>query len=118
VDAKGRIALPKEVRERLGLDPGTTVVSRADEERAVVEPVRDSYCRLSLREDLHHPRVAKSFTDLQPVVSDDTIRRMEGLIETAATDRSSHSYDDFDAYAQDHADTIQAVSITRELAWL
>ncbi|QGA83520.1 hypothetical protein LC1Hm_2486 [Halomicrobium sp. LC1Hm] len=28
-----------------------------------------SYCRLSLREELHHLRVAKSFTDLQPVVS-------------------------------------------------
>jgi len=41
VDSKGRIVLPKELRERLGITPGTEV--RIDEEdgKAVVEPEDD-----------------------------------------------------------------------------
>ena len=38
VDSKGRIVLPKEVRERLGITPGTEVDINEEDGRAVVEP--------------------------------------------------------------------------------
>ncbi|PSP86392.1 hypothetical protein BRC83_00490 [Halobacteriales archaeon QS_1_68_17] len=38
VDAKGRIVLPKEVRDRLGITPGTEVEVREEDGRAIVEP--------------------------------------------------------------------------------
>ncbi len=41
VDSKGRIVLPQEVRERLGITPGTTVEVREEDGRAVVEPEDD-----------------------------------------------------------------------------
>ncbi|AUV82444.1 AbrB/MazE/SpoVT family DNA-binding domain-containing protein [Salinigranum rubrum] len=41
VDSKGRIVLPKEVRERLGITPGTEVDVREENGKAVVEPEDD-----------------------------------------------------------------------------
>jgi len=41
VDSKGRIVLPKEVRERLGITPGTEVEVREADGKAVVEPEDD-----------------------------------------------------------------------------
>lgn len=38
VDAKGRIVLPKEIRERLGLTPGEEVDIHEEDGKAVVEP--------------------------------------------------------------------------------
>lgn len=38
VDSKGRIVLPQEVRERLGITPGTEVEVREEDGKAVVEP--------------------------------------------------------------------------------
>ena len=38
VDSKGRIVLPKEVRERLGTTPGTEVDVREKDGKAVVDP--------------------------------------------------------------------------------
>jgi AbrB family looped-hinge helix DNA binding protein len=38
VDSKGRIVLPKEVRERLGITPGTEVDIHEEDGKAVVEP--------------------------------------------------------------------------------
>jgi AbrB family looped-hinge helix DNA binding protein len=38
VDSKGRIVLPKEVRERLGITPGTEVAIHEEDGKAVVEP--------------------------------------------------------------------------------
>jgi AbrB family looped-hinge helix DNA binding protein len=38
VDSKGRIVLPQEVRERLGITPGTEVEVREKDGKAVVEP--------------------------------------------------------------------------------
>lgn len=38
VDSKGRIVLPSEVREQLGIRPGSEVEVSADDGRAVVEP--------------------------------------------------------------------------------
>lgn len=38
VDSKGRIVLPQEVRERLGITPGTEVDVHEEDGKAVVEP--------------------------------------------------------------------------------
>ena len=38
VDSKGRIVLPKEVRERLCITPGTEVEVREDDGKLIVEP--------------------------------------------------------------------------------
>ena len=41
VDSKGRIVLPQEVRERLGITPGTEVEIHEEDGKAVVEPEDD-----------------------------------------------------------------------------
>ena len=41
VDSKGRIVLPQELRERLGITPGTEVEVHEKDGRAVVEPEDD-----------------------------------------------------------------------------
>ncbi|MFD1598875.1 AbrB/MazE/SpoVT family DNA-binding domain-containing protein [Halobellus rarus] len=41
VDSKGRIVLPKRVRERLGIEPGTEVEVHEEDGKAVVEPEDD-----------------------------------------------------------------------------
>ena len=41
VDAKGRVTLPKDVREKLGLEAGTSVEIRQEDDRLVIEPERD-----------------------------------------------------------------------------
>ena len=41
VDSKGRIVLPQELRERLGLTPGSEVEVREEDGKAVVEPEDD-----------------------------------------------------------------------------
>lgn len=38
VDSKGRIVLPKEVREDLGITPGTEVTIHEEDGKAVVQP--------------------------------------------------------------------------------
>lgn len=41
VDAKGRIVLPQEIQERLGITPGSEVEVREKDGKAVVEPEAD-----------------------------------------------------------------------------
>lgn len=41
VDSKGRIVLPKTLRERLGITAGTEVTVREEDGKAVVEPEDD-----------------------------------------------------------------------------
>ena len=41
VDSKGRIVLPKALRERLELDAGTEVEVRAEDDALVIEPETD-----------------------------------------------------------------------------
>ncbi|WP_459190659.1 AbrB/MazE/SpoVT family DNA-binding domain-containing protein [Halosimplex sp. J119] len=41
VDSKGRIVLPKELRERLGISPGTEVDVHEEGGKAIVEPEDD-----------------------------------------------------------------------------
>jgi len=80
VDSKGRVVLPQSVREQLGIVPGTEVEIREKDGRAVIEPEKDP---------------------------EQIIERMESLIDDAAASRTSHSYDDLDVIARDHADTIR-----------
>lgn len=52
VDSKGRIVLPQEVRERLGLTPGTEVDVRERDGKAVVAPEDDPEAILERMERL------------------------------------------------------------------
>lgn len=80
VDSKGRIVLPKKVRDRLGISSGTNVEVHEEDGKVIVEP-----------ED--NP--------------DEIIKRMNELIEEGAEDRSPSPYEELDPIAKDHADTIQ-----------
>lgn len=80
VDAKGRVVLPKSLRERLGLDPGTEVEVVEEDGKLVVKPERSP---------------------------EDVIGTMERLVEEASANRESRSPDEFDAYARKHAETIR-----------
>lgn len=80
VDSKGRVVLPKSLRERLGLDPGTEVEVVEEDGKVVVRPERSP---------------------------DDVIAELERLVERASANRESRSPDEFDAYAQKHAETIR-----------
>lgn len=80
VDSKGRIVLPQDVRERLGLDPGSEVDVHEEEGRAVVEPEESP---------------------------DEIIDDLERRIEDAASRREQTPYDELDAEARDHAATIR-----------
>jgi AbrB family looped-hinge helix DNA binding protein len=81
VDSKGRIVLPQEVRESLGITPGSEVDIREEDGKAVVEP-----------ED--NP--------------EQIIERMEELIDGISDDRHPPTpYEDLDPQSKDHVDTIR-----------
>jgi len=80
VDSKGRIVLPQNLRERLGLDPGTEVAVREKGGRAVVEPEESA---------------------------DEIICDLENRIEEAASRRERPRYDDLEGEARDHLNTIR-----------
>ncbi|QSG02000.1 AbrB/MazE/SpoVT family DNA-binding domain-containing protein [Natranaeroarchaeum sulfidigenes] len=65
VDAKGRIVLPKELRERLGIAPGTEVEVREEDGKAVVEPEPDPEQVIERMERLVGETGAES--DLKPL---------------------------------------------------
>lgn len=77
MDSKGRIVLPKEVRERLNITPGTEVEVREEDGKAVVEPEDDPA---------------------------DILDRMEQLVAETSTDRgeSTPPADSSDPVARDH----------------
>jgi AbrB family looped-hinge helix DNA binding protein len=52
VDSKGRIVLPQELRERLGITPGTEVDIREEDGRAIVDPETDPDSVLDRMEEL------------------------------------------------------------------
>ncbi|MFC6993234.1 AbrB/MazE/SpoVT family DNA-binding domain-containing protein [Haladaptatus sp. GCM10025707] len=80
VDSKGRILLPKHLRERLGINPGTEVEITEQDGTAVVQPEKDP---------------------------EHIISRMNELIDEAASNRELRTSEDFDEYAQDHAEIIR-----------
>jgi len=79
VDSKGRIVLPQEIRERLGIEPGTEVEVHEEDGKAVVESEDDP---------------------------ERLIERMERLIAEAATDRDAPA-EGMHPIAEDHAETIR-----------
>lgn len=80
VDSKGRIVLPQEVREDLGITSGTEVEIHEEDGKAVVEPEDDP---------------------------EQIIGRMEDLIAGISDDRQPTPYDELDAQSRDHVDTIR-----------
>ena len=78
VDCKGRVLLPKELRERLGIELGTSVSVRAEDGRVVVDPEDDPEA---------------------------VIDRMEQLVASAASDRDPDG--ELAPLARDHARTVR-----------
>ncbi len=77
VDSKGRVVLPQEIRERLGIIPGTEVEIREEDGKAIVEPEDDP---------------------------ERIIERMNHLVAEAASDRGKTTPldEDVDPVAQGH----------------
>ena len=77
VDSKGRVVLPQEVRERLGIEPGTEVDIHEEDGKAVIEPEDDP---------------------------EKVTEQMEQLISEAAADRDAPD-GEMHPVAEDHAKT-------------
>lgn len=80
IDSKGRVVLPQRIRERLGLDPGSEVNVHEEDGRAVVAPEESA---------------AEIIDDL------------EQRIERAASRREQTPYDELNAEAREHVETIR-----------
>ncbi|WP_128476695.1 AbrB/MazE/SpoVT family DNA-binding domain-containing protein [Halorussus pelagicus] len=80
VDSKGRIVLPKDLRERLGLAPGTEVDVREEGGRAVVEPEERA---------------------------EEIVQDLERRIGQAASRRERTSRSDLEGAARDHVETVR-----------
>lgn len=80
VDSKGRIVLPQEIRERLGITPGTEVETREEDGKAVVEPEDDP---------------------------EKVIRRMEELVAEIPEERQRTSYYQLNPQVKDHMNKIR-----------
>lgn len=80
VDSKGRVVLPKEVRERLGITPGTEVEVREEDGKAVVEPEDDP---------------------------ERILDRMERLVEETSDRGETSPLEDADPISQDHRDAVR-----------
>jgi len=81
VDSKGRIVLPKEVRERLGITPGTEVEVHEEDGKAVVEPEDDP---------------------------ERILDRMERLVEETSAERGETTpAEDADPIAREHRDAVR-----------
>lgn len=79
VDSKGRIVLPQDVRERLGVTSGTEVEVREEDGKAIIEPEDDP------------ERVIERMNELVGEISD-----------------GEHTpYEELDPQARDHVDTIR-----------
>lgn len=89
VDSKGRIVLPKDVRESLGIDEGADVEVHEEDGRIVVEP------------------------ETSP---EEVIDRMEALIEDASATRGAATTEaaEMDPFVQRHADAIRRGAASTE----
>ncbi|WP_420192008.1 AbrB/MazE/SpoVT family DNA-binding domain-containing protein [Haloplanus salinarum] len=83
VDRKGRIPLPEEIRDRLGLTPGTEVEVYEEDGKAVIEPAD---------------------------CPEQIIERLEELVEETASERGERSPAEAvsDPIAQKHRDAVQS----------
>lgn len=80
VDSKGRIVLPKEIRERLDITPGTEVTIRESDGKAVVDPESDP---------------------------EEILERMDDLIAGIDADPEPTPPEDLDPDSKSHLDAIQ-----------
>ena len=80
VDSKGRIVLPKEVRESLGIDPGTEVEIHEENGKPVVEPEDDP---------------------------EQVIDRLDQLVVEIPENRDPTPYDELGPQSKDHVETIR-----------
>jgi AbrB family looped-hinge helix DNA binding protein len=83
VDPRGRIPLPEEIRDRLGLTPGTEVEVHEKDGKAVIEPAD---------------------------CPEQIIERLEELVEETASERGERSPVEAvsDPIAQKHRDAVQS----------
>jgi AbrB family looped-hinge helix DNA binding protein len=51
LSSKGQVVIPAELREQLGMEAGTRIAIRIEEDRLVLEPITEAYIR-SLRGSL------------------------------------------------------------------
>lgn len=79
-DPKSRVVLAQDVRDRLGLSPGTEVDAREEGGKAIVE-----------------------FEDDPERI----IERRNDFVADTAADREPDSHDELDPAVQDHADTLR-----------
>lgn len=87
VDAKGRIVLPQDIREDLGITPGSRVTIHEEGGQAVVEPEDDPEAILD---------------------------RLAELVDGIAEDRDPTPYEDLDPQPKDHVDTIRTAASRSE----
>jgi AbrB family looped-hinge helix DNA binding protein len=81
IDSKGRVVLPQEVRERLGITAGTEVEIREEDGKAVIEPEDDPA---------------------------EILDRMERLVDEAASeDKETKPLDDIEPVARKHRDAVR-----------
>jgi AbrB family looped-hinge helix DNA binding protein len=80
VDSKGRVVLPKEIRERLDITPGTEVTIREADGKAVVDPESDP---------------------------EEILERMDGLIADIDADPEPTPPEELDPHSKSHLDAIQ-----------
>jgi len=54
VSSKGQVVIPAEVREKLGIEPGTRISVRIEKDHLILEPINEDYIR-RLRGSLKGP---------------------------------------------------------------
>lgn len=54
LSSKGQIVIPIEIREKLGIEAGTRIAVRIEQERVILEPINEKYIR-RLRGSLKGP---------------------------------------------------------------
>ena len=92
VDSKGRIVLPKTLRERLELDAGTEVEVRAEDDTLVVEPETDP--------DRVLDRMDRLVTETEPTST-------EPIPPESTSTESTTPTDELDPIARKHRDAVR-----------
>jgi len=92
VDSKGRIVLPKDIRERLGIDAGSEVEVRAEDGALVVEPETDP--------DRVLERMDRLVAETEPTST-------ETIATGSASTEPTPPTDELDPIARKHRDAIR-----------
>lgn len=65
MDQKGRIHIPKELRDKLGLKPGRPISGKVEDQTLLIEPQSDIFDRLASLTKCNFESVAKSLPRLR-----------------------------------------------------